>query len=81
MASIDTSKESESVLTDLYRAMTPARKGALIFSAYRTGQQLALAGLKRRYPEADAQQLWHLWARQHLGQTLYEQVYGTDRHE
>jgi hypothetical protein len=81
MALTDTSKESEKVLVELYRAMPSARKGTLVFSACRTGRQLALAGLKSRFPDATPRQIWHLWARQHLGQTLYEQVYGTAGHE
>lgn len=76
MVSIDTSKESDEVLTKLYRAMSPARKASLIFDACRTGQKIALAGLKSRFPQATRQQLWHLWARQHLGAALYEQAYG-----
>lgn len=81
MVSIDTSKESDKVLRKLYRAMPPARKASLIFSAYRTGQKFALAGLKNRFPEATQQQLWNLWAKQHLGPALYRKVYGTDGNE
>jgi len=81
MAQSDTSKESENVLVDLYRAMPAAKKVSLVFSAYRAGQQLALAGLRSRFPEATPSQLWHLWAKQHLGQALYAQVYGTPDHE
>jgi len=79
MVSMDTSRESDDVAAGLYRAMGPARKISLVFSAYRTGQQLAFAGLRSRHPEATQEQLWHLWARRHLGETLYRQVYGTER--
>jgi hypothetical protein len=40
------------------------------------GQQLAMAGLRQLHPEADENQIWHLWAKQHLGDELYEEVYG-----
>ncbi|MCE5185856.1 MAG: hypothetical protein LLF76_06995 [Planctomycetaceae bacterium] len=79
MVLTDTSKESEKVLLELYRTMSAAKKASLIFNACRMGRQLALAGLKDRFPKASPEQLWHLWARQHLGQTLYEQVYGDGR--
>lgn len=41
------------------------------------GQCLAIAGLRMRYPETTEQELWWLWAHQHLGQELFDQVYGT----
>jgi hypothetical protein len=50
MISRDTSRESDRLLTELYRAMTPAEKVALVFSAYRTGRKIAIAGLKQRFP-------------------------------
>lgn len=77
MISRDTSRESEHLLTELYRAMPPAKKIALVFSACRTGQKIALAGLKNRFPNDTPQQIWHRWARQHLGEDLYQKAYGT----
>lgn len=81
MTSSDTSRQSAAVLTELYRAMSPADKIARIFSAYQTGQKIALAGLKSRHPQATAQSLWNLWAKQHLGEALYNIVYGTTENE
>lgn len=73
----DTSKESRKVLNELYRAMSPTRKAELVFSAYALGRQLAMAGLRQRNPNASENQIWHLWAKKHLGEELYEKVYGS----
>jgi hypothetical protein len=56
--------------------MSPAKKWKLIGDAMQMGQQLAMAGLRQRHPSADEDQIWHLWAKQHLGDELYRQVYG-----
>lgn len=72
----DTSEESARIVTGIYRKMPPERKLLLVFAACRMGQQLALAGLRLRYPDADERTIWHLWAKQYLGETLYRQVYG-----
>ena len=47
----------------------------LVFDTYRTGQSLALAGIRMRHPEAAEGDLWQLWAKQHLGCELFETVY------
>jgi hypothetical protein len=39
------------------------------------GRELVMARLRMRYPEASEEKIWHLWARQHLGDELYEEVY------
>lgn len=72
----DTSKQANQVLVGIYRGMSSSYKGDLIFDAYRAGRELAMAGLRQRYPKADKKQLWHLWARGHLGDELFERVYG-----
>ena len=76
MAVSDTSAEAEEILCRLYRNMTPGRKGQLIFSAYRMGKMLCMAGIRMSAPEATEEQVWHMWARRHLGDELYEKVYG-----
>ncbi len=77
----DTTKESLRVLTEIYRKMSPQEKLGQVFSAYETGKALAMAGLKRLYPDASSEEIWHRWARQHLGAELYEKVYGRFKHE
>jgi len=72
----DTTKQTNQVLLGIYRGMSSSSKGDLIFDAYRTGRELAKAGLRQQYPKADKKQLWHLWARGHLGDELFERVYG-----
>ncbi|MFC1737820.1 hypothetical protein ACFL1G_02080 [Planctomycetota bacterium] len=72
----DTTKQANQILVEIYRGMSSSSKGDLIFDAYRTGRELAMAGLRQRYPKADKKKLWHLWARGHLGDELFERVYG-----
>ena len=75
MNASDTSPEAEKILCRLYRNMTIARKAQLVFSAYRMGKMLSMAGIRMDHPDASEEQIWHLWARRHLGDELYEKVY------
>lgn len=75
----DTSPEALRVQYDLYRRMSLGRRLELVFDMYDTGQQLAMAGLRMRHPGASEEELKRLWARQHLGQELFERVYGVER--
>jgi len=79
MSTRDTSKEAEDMVTQLYRDMPTAKKVKLLFDAMRMGQQLAMAGLRQLHPQADENQIWHLWAKQHLGEELYQHAYGDSR--
>jgi len=65
---------------EIYRRMSPARKFQLIFDTYEMGKQLAMAGLRIRHPGASEEQLRRLWAQQHLGRELFEEVYGARLH-
>lgn len=60
----------------LYRQMPLDKKLCLVFDAYETGRQLAMAGLRQRYPQASDKEIWRLWARQHLGEEVFSTVYG-----
>lgn len=73
----DTTPEAQRVQYDLYRRMPLGRKLELVFDMYDTGQLLAMAGLRMQHPDATEEEIWHLWARQHLGDKLYEEVYGS----
>jgi hypothetical protein len=75
MTARDTSAEAEEVLCRLYRNMTIAQKAQRVFSAYRMGKMLSMAGIRMSHPEASEEQIWRLWARRHLGDDLYEKVY------
>ncbi|OHB64911.1 MAG: hypothetical protein A2Y77_03930 [Planctomycetes bacterium RBG_13_62_9] len=77
----DTSPEARRVQCELYRRMSPARKFQLLFDMYEMGRQLAMTGLRMRHPQASEQEIWRLWARQHLGEELFEEVYGVSARE
>jgi hypothetical protein len=76
MLARDTSYETEAIVNQLYQQMSPGEKLLRTFSAYKTGQALALTGLAIRYPESPEEQLQWLWKRQHLGEVLFKEVYG-----
>lgn len=77
----DTAPEALAVQYEIYRQMSPARKFEIIFDLYRMGQELVMAGIRMRNPDATEEQVWRLWARQHLGPELFEIVYGASHHE
>lgn len=72
----DTSPEALRALHRMYRKMPPAAKLKLVFQTYDTGRELAMAGIRMRYPEADEAEVRRLWMRQHLGSELFEAAYG-----
>jgi len=77
----DTPKEILEIQYDLYRKMSPAKKIELVFDAYRTGQLLSMAGIRSQYPKASDDEVWHIWAKRHLGEELYNKVYGGSKNE
>jgi len=79
MSITDTTVEARHVMYDLYRRMTPARKFRLICEAYRFGQSLAMAGIRMQNPNLTEKEIWHIWAKRHLGEKLYNEVYGNPR--
>jgi len=76
MNKTDTSPEAEQVLLEIYREMPAAVKFERIFSAYQFGKMLAMAGLRDLYPNVTEEQIWLLWAKRHLGEKLFNEVYG-----
>ena len=72
----DTTKQANQVLVGIYRQMSSSSKGDLIFDAYRTGRELAMAGLRQLHPDATESQIWQLWAKRHLGKELFNCAYG-----
>jgi len=79
MSKTDTTDEARQVMYDLYRRMSPAKKIELVFDAYRTGQLLAMAGIRMQNPNLTEKEIWHIWAKRHLGEKLYNEVYGNSR--
>jgi hypothetical protein len=76
MRKTDTSKESMDVLVGLYRQMPPEEKLRRVFDAYAMGRRLAMAGVRDLHPDWNERQVWREWARRHLGEELFEKVYG-----
>lgn len=72
----DTSPTSEEVRAEGLRRMPAWRKLALVGEMNRMLDTLALAGLRRRYPEAGAAELRRRLADIRLGPALAARVYG-----
>jgi len=81
MAKTDTPPQVKRLQYRLYRSMSPVQKAQIIFDANRTGQLLAMAGLKMQNPDTTEEKIWHLWAKRHLGEKLYNKVYGNKSNE
>lgn len=72
----DTSEQAREVLVRIYHEMPVTDKVRRIFGSYHTGRILAMAGIRELHPGVSEEQIWHLWARRHLGDELYERAYG-----
>lgn len=81
MSSKDTSKHAHKILVEIYRQMPTTVKAMRIFEAYHTGRILVMAGLRESHPDASEKQIWYLWARSHLGEQLFNDVYGAPPNE
>ena len=53
----DTPPEIEAILVAGYRAMSPTKKLERVCALNRAAQRLALADVRRRYPDADEREL------------------------
>lgn len=59
--SLDTSAKAERIVVEKLRAMSPEQRLGLALSLSQSVRELALAGVRQRYPEASArEQLWRL---------------------
>jgi hypothetical protein len=72
----DTSPEAETVLFRLWREAPAWRKLEMMEGLNRAARQLALAGLRQRFPNASAQELRRRLAAITLGEELATRVYG-----
>ena len=52
-----------------------SREGKTYIQCLQQGKMLSMAGIRMANPDASAEQVWHLWARRHLGDELYEKAY------
>jgi hypothetical protein len=57
----DTSAEADRVWTEVFRALSPGRKWALLGEAFRTGRALHAAGYRLRHPDANAADVHREW--------------------
>lgn len=72
----DTTPEAEAIAIGIYRDMPAWRKIQLVEDANRTARQLALAGLRSRYPdESDSRRRRRLFGLL-LGEELACRIYG-----
>ncbi len=72
----DTHPEAERVLIELWRRCSPARKMSMVLSANQTARELALAGLRERFPNDDPARLRRRLADLWLGPELAAKAYG-----
>ena len=75
-SSSDTSPEAAEAQLRVFRAMSPARKIALVEDANRTARRLALAGIELRFPHASESERFRLLMDLILGKELAARVYG-----
>jgi hypothetical protein len=72
----DTHPKMEALQIKLLREAPPWRKMEMLVSLNASAQELALAGLRRRYPEASLNELRRRLADLLLGEDLARKVYG-----
>ena len=72
----DTHPDMEALQISLLRQAPPWRKMEMLVSLNASAQALALAGLRRRYPQASAGELQRRLADLLLGEELAYKVYG-----
>lgn len=72
----DTSPEAEAVLFKLWRETPAWRKLEMMENLNQGARQLALMGLRKRFPEASSEELRRRLASILLGDDLASQVYG-----
>jgi hypothetical protein len=72
----DTHPKMEALQIQLLRATPPWRKMELLAELNRAARELALAGLRKRFPEASEGELQRRLADLLLGEELAKKVYG-----
>ena len=74
--SLDTSPAADRMQFERLRAMSPEERGAILTALTLTVQELALAGLRQRYPAASEEELWLRLAVRRLGADVVQRVTG-----
>ncbi len=72
----DTSREAEEVLMEGYRRMEPWEKIQLVCDLSAASQELALSGIRMRYPDADEDELRMRLASLRLSPTEMREAFG-----
>ena len=72
---MDTTRELRQVHYAISRRLSAGRQFELAMGMVDAGRAIAIAGLRLRYPEASEAELRQRWAREWLGEALYQQVY------
>jgi len=72
----DTHPKMEALQIELLRQAPPWRKMEMLVSLNTAAQELAMAGLRRRYPQAGAAEVRRRLADLILGDDLARKVYG-----
>jgi len=72
----DTHPAAERVLIDIWRRSSPAEKMGMVLEANRTAKELALTGLRERFPNDPPQRLQRRLADLRLGSELAAKAYG-----
>ncbi len=73
---LDTSPAADRMQFERLRAMSPEERGAILTALTRAVQELALAGLRQRYPAATEDELWLRLAVRRLGADVVQRVTG-----
>jgi hypothetical protein len=74
----DTSPEAERLQLDLYRAMAPGEKLALVLDLIDAAELFSRAGIRMRHPRASEQEITLRLATIKYGPDLARTVYGRD---
>lgn len=74
----DTHPEIEQILIEAYRCMTPAEKFRRIEGMNRTMEMLAMADIKRRYPDASERECLLRVASRRIPAELMRKAFGWD---
>lgn len=74
---MDTSPEAEAILFKFWRETSARRKLEMMERLNHSARQLALVGLRRRFPNASVEELHRRLADMILGEELAQEVYGS----
>ncbi|MGC8640153.1 MAG: hypothetical protein ACP5XB_09790 [Isosphaeraceae bacterium] len=74
----DTDPAVRAMLIEGYRAMSPAQKLERVWLLTRTVQEIALADIRRRHPDADEREQMLRLASRRLDPEVMDRVFGWD---